>query len=379
VSFLPRFTYTNKMVNALGVIEGARAVIDVLPLPPDQALFLRQAARQRATKNSTAIEGNTLNSVEVAKAVVSVSRSRTEMQQEARNYWRALEWIEEQTDAKRPITEQYIQELHSIIYVRGHGRRGLRSEYRPGECPVVDSNGRIDYGPPEPKDVPLLMKQLVEWLNTAEAKVLPGPVRAGLLAHRFVSVHPFGDGNGRTARALATSELWRSGYDMRGFLSLEENYMADLHAYYDSLQMGLPVNYYEGRHDPDHTVWLEFFLGTMASAADALRRRAVQLHGPDRRPAPPWERLRRIQQQVLTRLLTRMLSDPAASPEFTPPDVVEWYGVSANTAREWLDKWREEGFVHPAKKDVQRVRRYKLGDEWVALIRRAVNATRKTS
>ncbi len=379
MTFSPRFTFTGKMVNALGTIEGARAVIDILPLPPDHALFLRQAARQRATKNSTAIEGNTLDSKEVGQAVVSIGRSRTDMQQEARNYWRALEWIEDQTDAKKLINEDFIQRLHCIIYVRGHGRRGTRSEYRAGECPVVDTSGRIDYGPPEPKDVPVLMKELVEWLNSSLAKDLPGPVRSGLLAHRFVSIHPFGDGNGRTARALATSELWRSGYDMRGFLSLEENYMADLHAYYDSLQMGLPVNFYEGRHDPDHSVWLDFFLGTMASAADALRKRAVELYGPDRRPAPPWERLKRIQQQVLTRLLTRAFSDTSAVVEFTPPDVVEWFGVSANTAREWLDRWRREGFVRPSKENAQRVRRYKLGDEWRTIIQRAISTRRKTS
>ena len=75
------------------------------------------------------------------------------------------------------------------------------------------------------------MQELVEWWLGSAAGALPGPVRAGLVAHRFVSIHPFGDGNGRTARALATTELWRAGYDMRGFLSLEEHYTANLQAY----------------------------------------------------------------------------------------------------------------------------------------------------
>ena len=92
MSFHPRFSYTHAMVGYLGLIESARAVVDVLPLPPDQVLRLRQAARQRATRNSTRIEGNTLNSVEVGRAVMAVGKSQTEMQQEVRNYWRALEW-----------------------------------------------------------------------------------------------------------------------------------------------------------------------------------------------------------------------------------------------------------------------------------------------
>jgi hypothetical protein len=68
MSFQPRFNYTNSMVRDLGRIESARAVVDVLPLPPDRVLWLRQAARQRATRNSTRIEGNTLNSVEVGQS-----------------------------------------------------------------------------------------------------------------------------------------------------------------------------------------------------------------------------------------------------------------------------------------------------------------------
>ncbi len=377
MSFQPRFSYTHAMAGTLGVIEAARAVIDVLPLPPDQVLFLRQAARQRATRNSTRIEGNTLNSAEVGQAVVSVGKSQSEMQQEVRNYWRALEWIEEELEAHRTVTEDFICELHCIVLVRGHGRRGHLSKYRTGECPVVDeATRRIDYGPPKPGDVPALMSGLVEWLQSKPAAELPGPVRAGLLTHRFVSVHPFSDGNGRTARALATTELWRSGYDMRGFLSLEEYYTANLNAYYDSLQMGLPVDFYEGRHDPDHTRWLEYFLATMAKAAEELRGQAVALFAPEKRIAPPWEQLRRVQQQLLTRLLVRCLNDRKDSLVFSPSDIVEWYGISGATARDWLDKWRDEEFVKPTKAEAQRVRAYILAGNWEALVRNALHSAR---
>lgn len=373
MSFAPRFAYSHAMVRNLGLIASARAVVEVLPLPPDQELRLKQAARQRATRHSTSIEGNTLNAEQVEQAVMAVGKSQTEMQQEVRNYWRALEWIEEQLEANRHPSEEFIRELHSIILVRGMGRRGLRSDYRMDECPVVDSTThRIDYAPPIPADVPVLMRELVAWWQGEAAAVLPGPVRAGLLAHRLVSIHPFGDGNGRTARALATAELWRSGYEMRGFLSLEEHYTADLGAYYDHLQMGLPVNFYDGRHDPDHGRWLEFFLATMARAADDLRRQAISLYAPHRRQAPPWESLRRVQQQLLTRLLMRGLETGSEAIVFTPSDMVEWFGVSANTGREWLDRWRGEGFVEPARTGVQRVRSYVLTAKWSSLLREAL-------
>jgi Fic family protein len=365
------------MAKNLGLIEAARRVVEVLPLPPDQVLFLRQAARQRSTRNSTRIEGNTLNSVEVGQAVVSVGKSHTEMQQEVRNYWRALEWIEEELEAHRAVTEDFIRELHCIVLVRGHGRRGLRSKYRTGECPVVDeATQRIDYGPPKPEDVPALMSGLVGWLQSKSAAELPGPVRAGLLAHRFVSIHPFSDGNGRTARALATTELWSSGYDMRGFLSLEEYYTANISAYYDSLQMGLPVDFYEGRHDPDHTRWLEYFLATMARAAEELRGQAIALFAPEKRPALPWEGLRRVQQQLLTKLLIRCLNGRTDSLLFNPSDIVEWYGISGVTARDWLETWRDEDFVKPAKAEAKRIRTYVLAPNWEALVRDALHRTR---
>ena len=376
MSFQPRFGYTHGMVRNLGLIESARAVVDVLPLPPDQVLRLRQAARQRATRNSTRIEGNTLTIVEVDRAIVATDRTPGEMQQEVRNYWRALEWIEDQLEARRPISEEYIRELHCLIEVRGIGRRGQRSDFRADECPVIDAaTRRVDYAPPKPEDVSALMRDLAAWWRGNEAAELPGPVRAGLLAHRFVSIHPFSDGNGRTARALATAELWRGGYDMRGFLSLEEYYTADLQAYYDSLQMGLPIDFYDGRHDPDHTPWLEYFLATMARAAEELRKKAIALYNPESHPSPPWESLRRVQQQLLTRLMMRGASEGTDQLAFTPGNVAEWFDVSANTAREWLERWRDEGFVEPSRAEAQRIRTYVLTAPWLQIVQSALNNT----
>jgi Fic family protein len=140
--------------------------------------------------------------------------------------------------------------------------------------------------------------------------------------------------------------------------------------------MGLPVDFYEGRHDPDHTQWLEYFLGTMARAAEALREQAVALYDPENRPAPPWERLRRVQQQLLTRLVVRGLNDQPPILAFAPSDVVEWFGVSATTAREWLDKWRGDGFVQPAKPGAQRVRNYLLTETCTKLIEDALRSAR---
>ncbi|HEY9608984.1 Fic family protein [Allocoleopsis sp.] len=367
MSFVPRFTYSHDLVRHLGVIEGARAVIEVLPLPPDTTLRLRHDALQRSTRSSTQIEGNPLDEAAVRRAIARSDRTGSDAEQEVRNYWRALDRVEEFAEAQTPITEAFIKELHRIVIVRGRGRRGSRSEYRITECPVVDTLTRtIDYGPPEPGDVPMLMRELVDWLSSPATAELPTPIRAGILTHRFLSIHPFDDGNGRTGRLLATAELWRSSYRMRGFFSFDEYFNADRDRYYQNLQMGLPVNFYEGRHDPDHTPWLLYFVETMARAADELQAKAKSLYQGAAPDAPPWERLPRQQQQVLTRLLARVLDGVENPFLINRSDIESWFGVSDRTAGEWLKEWAEDGLVNPvlAGSGV-RIRSYELAEEWV--------------
>lgn len=359
MGFEPRFEYSHAMVRRLMAVDATRALVEVLPVPPQTALMMRFEARRASTHYSTSIEGNELGLDEVRRALALGDRSGSRQQQEVRNYWRALEWIERQIDERPVIDEAFIRRLHAIIDVRGRGRRTEQSDYRTEECPVVDrATGIVEYGPPTPDDVPALMAELAAWLRSDDAAQLPVPIRAAILAYRFVTIHPFPDGNGRTARALATAELWFSGYWMRGFLSVEEHYYRDLQRYYAALQMGLPVDYYEGRHDADLTPWLEYFVETLAAAADGVRERALALWERSEQPAAPWEELGRRQQQVLAWLA---IADPGAttSPSFTCSDVVAWFGVSEWTARQWLSEWHEEELIEPAS-GCQRITAWRL-------------------
>jgi Fic family protein len=371
--FQPRFTYSHTTVQKLGLIEGARAVIDILPLPPDTTLRLRHDALQRSTHSSTQIEGNPLDDEAVRRVIAQGERQGSDAEQEIRNYWRALDRVEEFVEGQGRITEAFIQELHRIVIVRGPGRRGSRSQYRTVECPVVDTlTRRIEYGPPEPADVPALMRELVEWLSTS-ATELPAPIRAGILTHRFLSIHPFEDGNGRTGRLLATAELWRSGYRMRGFFSFDEYFNANRDRYYRSLQMNLPMNFYDGRHDPDHSPWLDYFVEIMAQAATDLRKRSQTLYSARNPSDPPWEDLSRRQQQILTRLLARLLTEEETDPlVFKAANIENWFGVSNRTAREWLKDWSNDQFIEPVQSGSgQRIQRYKLNEPWASLLQQA--------
>lgn len=85
--------------------------------------------------------------------------------------------------------------------------------------------------------------------------------------------------------------------------------------------MDLPVDFYDGRHDPDHGQCLSFFLATMGEAAETLRWQAVALYSPEHRPAAPWETLHRVQQQLLTRLMTRGQVLGGDAMTFSPGDI----------------------------------------------------------
>ena len=86
---------------------------------------------------------------------------------------------------------------------------------------------------------------------------------------------PLKSGNNSLMRSTAT--LWRCGYDFRRFLSIEEWFSQDREAYYAALQLGCPTNFYEDRHDPDHSPWLAFFAGVVRQAAAALAQQVQRL------------------------------------------------------------------------------------------------------
>lgn len=374
MSFQPRFSYHDELVTNLGNIEAGRAVIDLLPLPPDRALKLRLDAFERATRSSTAIEGNTLDRVAIRRAIAAGERVGTSAEEEVRNYWQALYRLEEFADSKGPITEDVIQELHKIVMRSGAGRFGGKSPYRVLECPVVDtSTGMICYAPPEPKDVPKLMAELTEWLSSKQARSLPAPVRASILSHQFITIHPFNDGNGRTGRLLATAELWSSGYKLRGFLSFEEYFSDQRARYYDSLQMGLPVNYYEGRENCDLSVWIDYFVSVVSKAAVSLHSLAKKLHQRRSTPGAPWEELSRQQQQVLTSLLSKALAENTDLQSLRPTDVESWFGVSDKTARSWLSEWEKAGFLIAVagRGAGTRTHKYTLSPQWQLVLTEA--------
>lgn len=337
----PRYTLTPPAVRALLDIEAARAVVDHTPFPPAVAEELRRRARIRSTHYSTRIEGNRLTLAE-AEEVLSGRRTRFHGRErdvsEVRNYWNALLRVEEWAARGVPLTEELVQRLHALVE---HGPRAKPTPYRDGQNVIRDSGtGAIVYLPPEHRDVPALMAGLVSWVER-ERKILAVPVIAGLAHYQFVTIHPYFDGNGRTARLLATFLLHRGGYGLNGFFSLEEYHARDLAAYYGSLVTHPHHNYYEGRAEADLSPWLEYFLQVLAAVFSTAQAEALQAAGTGFVAEP--EMLRRLDPRA--RAVLGLL---ARQDRVSARDIAATLGLSERMARELLRDWVQEGFLEVA-------------------------------
>ena len=200
------------------------------------------------------------------------------------------------------------------------------------------------------------MAGLVQWANEAEKSGLPVPVIAGLVHYQFVTIHPYYDGNGRTARLLATFILHRGGYGLGGFFSLEEHYARNLQGYYRALTTHPHHNYYFGRSEADLTPWLEYFISTLADVFDAVRQRA-QKCVENGTPAEP-EELRRLDHRARV-----VLGLFAGKETITASEVAEELGLSERMARNLLKGWVDDEWLQVTNPS-RRARSYSLSAKY---------------
>lgn len=250
--FNPTFTITNQILNNISKVEAAEEVIRNAPLLPLWEKQFKEDAIVRAAYHGTHIEGNQLQKEEAKEVLMGkqiVARPRDI--QEVINYRKVVELIDEEASRKiEKVTEQLILKLHRILT-----EKTLNAEqsgiYRLKQVIIRNSaTGEITFKPPTSLEVPFLMKEFTYWLNGDSSKQIHTVLKAGIVHHEFVRIHPFIDGNGRVGRALATLVMLLGGYDIRRFFSLEEYFDRDAIAYYEHLQKATAG---------DLTSWLEYF------------------------------------------------------------------------------------------------------------------------
>lgn len=257
--FKPKYKLTNKILHDLTAIAEAKGIIDRAKLLPQQELRLRRQATIRMTHHSTEIEGNRLNIKQVEaiyanKKIDAADRDIYEVQ----NYLNALKYIEKTVANKNATTEKVILKIHKLVASKTIDLE-FCGKYRPGPIYVVRRHlgmpQEIIYTGPSAKHVPKLMKEFIDWLKASEENEI-NPVIVAAIAHlEIAAIHPFKDGNGRTARALATLLLYQRGYDFRRLFALEDYYNTNRPAYYKAINLGKTYD----ERKTDVTSWLEYF------------------------------------------------------------------------------------------------------------------------
>jgi Fic family protein len=353
----PRYTLTPAIARWLMEIEAARAVVENTPLPPAVETELRHRARVRSTHYSTRIEGNRLTlaqAEDVVEGRKAQFHGRERDVREVQNYWNALLRMEEWATKKAALTEDLIRRLHALVE---KGPRAKPSAYRDGQNVIRDSaSNAMIYLPPEAKDVPRLMAGLVAWFRQAEKEKLPVPVVAGLAHYQFVTIHPYYDGNGRTARLLATFILCRAKYGLNGFFSLEEHHARDLEAYYRSLAVHPHHNYYEGRAEADLTPWLEYFVTSVSTVFQAVKEEALRCAQKGISVEP--DALRKLDRRA-----RRVFALFSKQDRITALEVAGVLGLSDRMARVLVQGWVKEGWLVVARAS-KRARAYGLVESY---------------
>jgi Fic family protein len=359
--FNPVYTLSPAIVQALMHVQGVKQLLINLPLTPSVLKALRETARLKTIHYSTQIEGNRLTQVQVQQVIEEGTHipGRDRDEKEVRGYYAALEYVEQYARTGQGITQQTIQMLHALVI--GEGKQRVKpTPYRDGQNVIRDgATGAIVYLPPEAKDVGDLMQTLIEWINV-QTHVLPIPIIGAITHYQFATIHPYYDGNGRTARLLATLILHRGGYDLKGIYSLEEYYARDLGSYYQAIAVGPSHNYYMGRVESDITDWITYFCDGMAQAFERVQNQAQQAISRGKKDVS--DSLRALdpkQRKALTLF--------AQYKVVTASQIAELFGFQPRTARALCQKWVEDQFLIAVDQS-RKGRKYQLAPEYEDLV-----------
>lgn len=262
--------------------------------------------------------------------------------------------LEEKLKIRELFSKELILEVQAMVEKGASKEKiGLRDRMPPGILfSVYDSeSGAADYIPPEYIDIPKLLDELVNYVNTTDDHPL---IIAAVVHYQLVTIHPFEDGNGRTARLMSGYVLDYYGYGFNGVGSLEEYFVYDTDEYYESLQMGLPALYYLGRENPPHPeIWVNYFLRMVELYSKKVYELSKE-SGVDELGGS-LSYLSAKEKDLLVFLLKRRMF------EFTPIEVSKMLNVTNKTIINRCAKLTSNGFLIPNIVK-ERIRSYSLSE-----------------
>ncbi len=274
MSWKPKYTITDKLLFTIREIGESMGEIKGFNFTDKVLARLELDARELSSYASTSIEGNPLPFTDVKRLLKSNKTHIRDTEREVLNYNAALQGI-----YSTVRSESFKLDIATLEKVQKQVVDGLMDN--PSHCGqirqapvIICTPGKPDevvFIPPDAKDVRQLLSELMIFINENIGKIDP-IVLAGVFHRQCVIIHPFIDGNGRTARLLTTAILGKAGLDLFEIFSFENYYNQQISRYFKAV--GLQGDYYDLADTVDFTGWLEYFADGIL---DELRRIAKTL------------------------------------------------------------------------------------------------------
>ena len=274
--YSPIFSISNEVLKNVGLIEAAKEVIENAPLVPSFEKQFQSDAIVRTIYHGTHIEGNDLSLSQTKKVLEGenvVARARDI--QEVINYRNAMKLLEELASKRGGYDLDILKDIHkeTVQKIVAEEKVGV---FRTSQVVIKEEGtGKVIFQPPPFVEVPFLLEDFISWLNGKKVKPLHPIIKAGIAHYVWVAIHPFVEGNGRTARAFASLILRRENYDIKQFFALEEHFDQDPGSYYKAFSLVDKQSPNIGQRDL--TPWLEYFTEVVAVELSKIKDKVKKL------------------------------------------------------------------------------------------------------
>lgn len=274
--YTPRYSITNKILKNIAQVEAAKEIIENAPLVPFYEKQFQTDAFARIIHHGTHIEGNDLDLTQTMKVLEGQEVFARERDiQEVINYRNVVKLLDDLVAKRGFYDPEMLKEIQkeTVNKLVAEDKAGF---FRRTQVVIKEEGtGRVVLEPPPFVEVPYLLNDFFEWLNSGNARETHSIILAGIVHYILVAIHPFVEGNGRTARAFASLVLLKEGYDIKRFFALEEHFDNDLGAYYEAFaEVDKQSKNIAAR---DLTTWLEYFTGVVAVELVKIKERVRKI------------------------------------------------------------------------------------------------------
>lgn len=255
--FNPKYIISQRLLSNIKQIATLVYELNRQRFPKVVLLQFERSARAFSSYSSTSIEGNPLPLTEVKKILKSRPENLRDSEKEVLNYNVALEKLDDQVKSGK-----YDLNLKMILDIQKNITSGLITRHNCGKLrtePVFVNDprtGKTIFLPPDHQDVKPLLDDLIRYVKNNKKSTDP-LILAGIFHKQFVIIHPFIDGNGRTARLATKLLLAGMGLNTFNLFSFENYYNQNITKYFQ--KVGILGNYYDIKDKLDFTEWLEYF------------------------------------------------------------------------------------------------------------------------